>query len=674
MRKKINFININSFENVIVFSSILFLVNLIFPYHSSGFVYLINELLLFITIFLLYKSLLKLLQEKSYSPLSLILNSGILAAILFFILSLTNSGFTLNNDGTVYYNFFNSLLSTLIIFVFIGSIVFIFTSFQILFFLRSKKDLSTYFNVMLFFLAISFLSNLLLVFDPSLDYPRDTFFIVSILLITINSVRVAWIAFLNKKQKKYLLIISIVLTVIYSLTFSLLIESNVVKKIIYAFSPGFHTIFSLVMIYGAIYFLVIFFTTLFHLPTAEAFDRKALQVSSLMDITKLMTQVFDFKELADTITAMTTEICNSNSAWLVTKENNKIVLNSVYKIGFVDADKISYSLLEKNNINEILVINNSDNKIYGQNYNSIVIAPLKVYDKINGYLFTARVKENNFDDDEIKSVEAFANYASVALENAMLIKKSIEKERLEKELDVAREIQRKILPLKTPKYDNLEISALFIPAFEVGGDYYYFFELDNNNLGFVVADVSGKGISAAFIMAQVEGVFESLSKMISSPKDILIKVNEILIRNLGRKNFVTAIYGKLNFDSGKLTVARAGHTPILYLNKEKIFQLRPKGIGLGLDAKEIFQNSLEEMEINLEYNDILVYYSDGIPEAKNNTNEDFGYKRLEEIVFKNRNNDTDTITNEIMKELSLFTKDKPQHDDITLLIFKWKKN
>lgn len=676
--KKNNFINTNNFENVIAISAILFLFNLIFPYHNSGILFVINEILLFAVIFLLYKSLTYLLEIKSSTPLTLILNSGILTAVLFLILSIANSAYNLNNDGTITLNFFNSLLSVIIIFIFIGSIVFIFTTFKILSFIRQKKDSTTYFDTLLFFIGLSFLSNLFLAFDPKLDFPRDSFFIVSIILIVINSVRVAWIAFLNKKQKKYLLIISVVLAIIYSMTFTLLMESNAVKKIIYTYSPGIHTIFSLVMIYGAIYFVVIFFTTLFHLPTAEVFDKKALQVSSLMDITKLMTQVFDFKELADTITLMTTEICNSDSAWLVTKENQKLVLNSVYKIGFVDADKISNSLLTNNNIEEIYILNKTNNNIeilsYEQNYNSIAIAPLKVYDKIYGYLFTARKKENYFDDDDKKSVETFANYAAVALENAMLIKKSIEKERLEKELDVARDIQRKILPFKTPSIKNLEITALFVPAFEVGGDYYDFFELDENKLGFVIADVSGKGISAAFIMAEVEGIFESLSKMILSPKELLIKVNEILFRNLERKSFVTAIYGIIDTKTGKVIFSRAGHTPILHLSKNNITQLKPKGIGLGLDATEKFKNTLDEMEFYLDNDDILVCYSDGITEAKNANYEDFGYKRLEEVLKNNSNGNTDTIANEIMKEISLFTKDKSQHDDITLTIFKWKNN
>jgi serine phosphatase RsbU (regulator of sigma subunit) len=294
-----------------------------------------------------------------------------------------------------------------------------------------------------------------------------------------------------------------------------------------------------------------------------------------------------------------------------------------------------------------------------------------VHGKVIGHLFAARQKENTYDIDERKAVQAFADYAAVALENAKLIAESIEKERMEKELDVARDIQRKILPLSLPVSDSLAISALFVPAFEVGGDYYDFFELDNDRLGFVVADVAGKGISAAFIMSEVKGIFKSLANMISNPRELLVKANEVLKGSLDKRNFVTAVFGVINKQTGKLNIARAGHTPLLHCSGEIMTRLQPAGIGLGLDYTSNFSNSLKEMEIQLKNNDIIICYSDGIPEAKNSSEEDFGYERLESLILKNCDSNLDTISKIIMKELSVFTQDHSQHDDITLVLFKW---
>ncbi len=665
-------------ENAIIVFILLFLFNLIFPQHDSTLLFIGNEILVFVTVYFSFNYAYGFLNSKVDSPLSLVLNAGILAALIFFIISIVKALLGSQTGGNGF-GFFNSLFSVLLNFVFIGATVYIFSTFRELSFLRQKKDSSTYFNTMLAFFGLSFISNLLLKFDPAFDYPKDSFMVVTIVLIFLNSLRVSWIAFLTKKQKYYLLIISVVLSILFGMDYAIVMESSIMREILFAFSPGLHTVISLVMIYGIINFGVIFFTTLFHLPTAEAFDRKADEVSSMMDLTKLVTQVFDFKELAETITTITTRVCNADSAWLVTKKDNNIELGSVHNIGFVDADRITNQLFgsgEKDydtiEIVQYDIINHTV-KNHEQNFKSIAIAPLKVHDNINGYLFAARQRDNNFDLDEKKAVQAFADYAAVALENAKLIGESIEKERLEKEFDVARDIQRKILPSTIPTSDQLQISALFVPAFEVGGDYYDFFELEDDRLGFVVADVSGKGISAAFIMAEVKGIFESLSKIISNPRELLINVNNILKGSLDKKNFVTAVYGVINKKTGIMNFARAGHTPVHICSSEKIERHQPAGIGLGLDYTAGFAASIKEMEIQLKNNDIVICYSDGIPEAKNKLEEDFGYDRLDSILTKNYSENLDRISNNIMQELTVFSQSHSQHDDITLVIFKWNQ-
>ena len=121
-------------------------------------------------------------------------------------------------------------------------------------------------------------------------------------------------------------------------------------------------------------------------------------------------------------------------------------------------------------------------------------ALIRAHNEIKGFILAAKKNDLMFDDEDREAMDTFSDYASVAIENSMLLEESLEKERLEKELDVAREIQRKILPAKNPEFANLKISSVFIPAFEVGGDYYDFFEISENKLGFIIADVSGKGI------------------------------------------------------------------------------------------------------------------------------------------------------------------------------------
>ncbi len=680
---KLNFIQWNrsrKLENAIFISIILFIFKVIIPQVDSISIALINDLLVFSTIYLWIIYLGDLTRSKINTPLSIVLNAGILTAVIFFIISvssylLEDVSLDLNRNNLVY-----TIFSVIISFIFIGVLTYIFTAIRELFFLRQKKDPKLYFNTMLIFIFGASLTSTFAQIETEIDFIPNALYVVSIVLISVNSLRVAWIAFLTKKQKIYLLIISTVLSFLFGINFALTLQESF--WIINVFSPGLNTFLNLIMIYGTIYFAIIFFTTLFHLPTAEAFDRKAEEVSSLIDLSKLITQVFDFKELVDTVTSITNKVCNSQCAWLVIKQDDEYELSSVKNIGYVYADKITDLILKENSedIQSLKIINlNSiytklEKDIQKQHFNSIAIAPLKVHNEIIGYLFAARKLSYSFDEDEKQSITAFADFASVALENAKLIEESLEKERLEKELDVAREIQYKILPTSTPEIYNTNISALFVPAFEVGGDYYDFFELEENVLGFVIADVSGKGISSAFIMAEVKGIFESLSKIIKSPKELLIKVNEILINSIDKKNFVTAIYGIINSKTGKLKFARAGHPPLLFFNDGNIKRLIPGGIGLGLDTGKKFSDSIKEMEIQLNNNDIITLFTDGINESQNENLEEFGFGRLEKILKENSEKNVDEISNEIMQAVTVFSRNKPQHDDITLVILKRKFN
>jgi phosphoserine phosphatase RsbU/P len=666
-------------ENSIFLLIVLFVFKIIFPAIDTIPILFINEILVLLTIFFIIAYTEDFIRDKIESPIAVVLNLGILNAVLFFIISLSSALFedtTALSNGT---DFIVTILITLFAFIFIGTLTYIFSGFRSLFYLRQKKESKASFNLMMLAILLAAFSNALVKVEASLEYIYNTFYVISIVLISFNSLRVAWIAFLVKKQKLYLLLISIVLSALFAFNFALIVGDVFVVRVIGGFSPALLTFLNLIMLYGLIYFGVIFFTTLFHLPTAAAFDRKAEEVTSLIDLSKLITQVFDFKELADTITKMTTNVSNSDSSWLVTINDDNFELTSIHNIGYLDADEIINSL-DWNGfsngsgvsiIKKSYIIKGQGTDLKKLKYDSIAIAPLRVHNKLSGYLLAGRKDHFEFDDDDKKSIGAFADYAAVALENAKLFKESIEKERLEKELDVAREIQYKILPNKTPLFDSLKISSLFIPAFEVGGDYYDFFELGDNKLGFVIADVSGKGISAAFIMAEVKGIFATLSRLVHSPKELLVQANDILKNSLDSKTFVTAIYGVFDTLNGKLLFSRVGHTPLHLLRNNKVERLVPGGIGLGLDYTDKFCNSIKEMEIDFFNDDILVFYTDGVTESQNEHNEDFGYDKFDEILAANSNKNIDELSNEIMKEITVFSKNKAQHDDITMVIFKW---
>jgi sigma-B regulation protein RsbU (phosphoserine phosphatase) len=665
---------------VVVFFLILF--KFLFPTQENLFSISVTEILVFLSLFLSVIYTNTFTKRKREQPVSLLINSGILAAVLFFLIALSSTMFDALPKLSSSITFIYTSISLLISFTFLAFVTYIFAALRELYFLRQKKETHKSYDAMSTFFILSFFTAAITGTDGDLTFIGLTFFTVSIILIVFNSFRVSWIAFLTKKQKISLLFISILLATLFSLNFALSYDRSFINQLLMNFSPGLHRIIQIIMVYGAVYSSIIFFTALFHLPTAEAFDKKVAEASSLKSLSKLITTVFDFNELADTITSLTNEVSNSDSSWLVTKSKNEWKLSSVSNIGFIEANEITKVLNEEGILKqeEYVTYNMKKVKVKIKNdirkfeFQALAVSPLKVHNDNKGFLFAVRRNTLPFEEDEKKSIQAFADYAAVALENAKLIEESIEKERLKSELNVARDIQYKIIPSKTPSCEELDIAAHFIPAFEVGGDYYDFFKLSDNKLGVVIADVSGKGIGAAFIMAEIKGVFESLTRLIESPKELLIKVNQILSRTLDKKTFVTAVYGVIDKKEGTFTFARAGHMPVYLCREGRPEQIIPSGIGLGLSFTSTFDETLEEVKINMKENDLIALYTDGVTEAKNLKFEEFDFVRLEEALSGCNQNSSEHLKGKIINKISTFVQGNSQYDDITLVVFKWTSN
>ncbi len=669
------------FQSFIGFTILLLIYKILIYSSSSWILFIINSILVALTITSLILYLIDFSHSRKINPLALVINVGILNAVLFFMFTYSDailSGLLNINTGRINPNIFDGLVSFFYSFIVLVSVSVMFIVFRELYFLKQKKNVSIYFNTMLvFFILASF--GALLIDVPALHYIRDTFFIISVLLIIINSLKISWIAFIVKKEKISLLALSIVISVLFVANLINGSENNTSNKVLIQFSPILNQFLKIIMTYGVVYFSILFFTTLFHIPTAEAFDRKAQEVSFLQYFSKLITQSMDFNDLADSLTEISAKVCNADASWLVWKDGEEYKAMANKNIGYYDSNLLTKYIFENKlpkNSEQTFFLNLNrfkDRPQLSDNYAHVAAAPLKAHNELKGYLVAVKKNDYIFDDEDKDAMTTFSDYASLAIENSRLLEESIEKERLEKELDVAREIQRKILPSQNPQLEKLQISSVFIPAFEVGGDYYDFFELDSEKFGFVIADVSGKGISAAFIMAEIKGIFESLSKTIESPRNILIKANEILKRTLDRKTFVSAAYGLIDLKNDTLSIARAGHCPILLIRNNTAQQLRPSGIGLGLDYSDNFTESLDEKNIKLEDDDILVLYTDGITEAKNSELEDFGSEKFENVLLENADQEADVISNKVMSKVALFSQNNSQHDDITLVILKWKQ-
>jgi phosphoserine phosphatase RsbU/P len=685
-KKQMNLENLNTTKTIklqfLVFSGGIFFLYKLFMYSPDSIIaVIINALLVGLTAIALVLFIAEVIHSKPLNPMYLVIHLGILNVVIFMLITFSDSifhGLSASPTNLVSSGVFYDIISFLYSIIILGSLAYIFLVFKELYFLKQKKNISTYFNTMVVFFVLASYSSLLKDL-PDLSYIIDTFYIISVCLVVMNSIKISWIAFIVKKEKIALLIISIIIAILFVINLADGTGSGNSAQALLQFSPVLSGFLKLMMTYGAIYFSVLFFTTLFHIPTAEAFDRKAQEVTSLQYFSKLITQVLDFGDLAETVTEIAAKVCNADAAWIAWKEDKDYRILANKNIGYVDAESITsyaienfYGKVPKDTI--ILNLEKYEKKSQlGEHYHNAAVAPLKAHNELKGYLLAAKKGSFIFDDEDKNAMDTFSDYASVSIENSRLLEESIEKERLEKELDVAREIQRKILPEKNPSNEKINISSVFIPAFEVGGDYYDFFEISEDKFGFVIADVSGKGISAAFVMAEIKGIFESLTKLMEGPKEILVKANQILKNTLDRKNFVSAAYGLIDLENGTLQIARAGHCPIILLRGDSVKNLRPSGLGLGLNFGPHFENTLEEIKVDLKENDTIILYTDGITEAKNRELEDFGYENFENILLANINSDVDKIAEKVISEITTFSQDNSQHDDITLVVLRWKQ-
>ena len=253
-----------------------------------------------------------------------------------------------------------------------------------------------------------------------------------------------------------------------------------------------------------------------------------------------------------------------------------------------------------------------------------------------------------------------------------LLRQSAEKERLEEELRIARRIQMSLLPKEEVNLPGLTVAALCLPAAEVGGDYYDFLPLSNHRLALLIADVSGKGTSAALYMAELKGLVLALSKMYDSPRKLLIEANQILGKHLDSKSFITMAYAVVDMAERKMTYARAGHNPIMQLcaNGGGTRLLAPDGLGLALDRTGRFDELLAEDSVTLHSGDVFLFFTDGLSEAMNPQLDLFGESRLREILESNRDLSAEDMREKIIEEVSLFAEGERQHDDMTMVLVK----
>jgi sigma-B regulation protein RsbU (phosphoserine phosphatase) len=297
---------------------------------------------------------------------------------------------------------------------------------------------------------------------------------------------------------------------------------------------------------------------------------------------------------------------------------------------------------------------------------------------------TERVRQGDFthkiavtNQDQLGELAGSFNLMTASIED--LLRQAAEKKRLEEELRIAHDIQMSLLPQGPLLMPGLSVTAVCVPAREVGGDYYDFLPLDDHRVGVLIADVSGKGTSAALYMAELKGLVLSLSEIHGSPRDLLIAANRLIAPHLDARSFITMTYAVVDLHARRMSYARAGHTPLIYVpgagrgagpNAMQI--LAPDGmvVGLKLDSGEMFERLLHEETIRLHPGDLCMFFTDGVSEAMNAADDLFGEERLGALVQEHAHLPSDELRERLLREIAAFVGDAPQHDDMTMILLK----
>ncbi len=541
-------------------------------------------------------------------------------------------------------------------------------------------------RLMLFFMLVASVSAFLKRPGSDIGVLQGVAMVPAVGLMVVNSFRLSWIVYLPFRQKMTGIGLAVLLLVLLGGSYGM----NDVSLLPGAYSYLSHysyplTLFSLLaFVFGILYCTTAFLSLLFHLPTTGDFQQKAGEVAAMHSLTTLVNQALDPERLVASIVASPVEAGAATGAWLSARDLESGSLRprilATHHIAPEDlAEKVDVAALfdEVSARRKALLIDQAaaDHRFRirpSDGFGSVLGVPLITQQKVLAVLFVTKAVSHGFEKDDVEAVSVFAAQAALALDHARLFREQVEKERLSREIDIAQEVQRKLMPQRLPTARGVVFGASNVPAQEVGGDYYDFVRLDENRLAFIVADVSGKGTSAAFYMATMQGIFQSASRIVTQPVRFLTHANDVLSGCLERHVFISVIYGVIDTADETVTIARAGHCPaaMIRIGGDGRF-LRTRGLGLGLDRSGGFGASITEERIRLQPGDVFALYTDGVVESRNPAGEEYGYERLMNTLAANRHEEATVLHDTMIQNLRAFTGRDGYDDDMTMLVIKW---
>ncbi len=304
-----------------------------------------------------------------------------------------------------------------------------------------------------------------------------------------------------------------------------------------------------------------------------------------------------------------------------------------------------------------------------QGIRSVLAVPLSVDERhVFGLIYAdSPTYSSTFSEEHLDILTTLASVASIRVENASLMDERINRERMERELELATEIQQRFQPAGPPKVDGYEFQGISFSCYEIGGDYYDFIPRHDGKMLVALGDVSGKGTSASLLMSSLHAAMHAQVAAKTALEEMIVSINVYLAENTPANRFITLFAAELDVTNGGLKFINAGHNPPLIGRADGTIEQLPSG-GLPLGIMPFAQYEVDTAQLNS--GDVLVIYSDGVSEANNINEDEFGMERLEKVISENVKASASGIRDKVESALSTFTGTAAPNDDITLVIVK----
>lgn len=403
-------------------------------------------------------------------------------------------------------------------------------------------------------------------------------------------------------------------------------------------------------------------------------DKKIQELNTLFEIGKELIAVLDSEKVVNLLSfaVMGELMVNRCLIFLKTGDRMKLRLakgfRSTKEVSGLENEELLHALARIDKHCRIEDCPLDEAKAPLQDAGIQVLAPMRIQDETKGLIALGpKITQAPYADDELEFLQTLGNLAMISIENARLFEETLEKKRLEEELNIARDIQRRLLPKELPKLDGFELAAVNVSSQQVGGDYYDCISIDGHRYGIAIADVSGKGVPAALLMANLQASLRAFVRADVPLTTMVSRISDIIHENTGIDKYITFFYGALDTQAMTFTYCNAGHNPPYLFHRDGSFQkLEEGGVILGIMPGSQYRAE----SVELKPGDVVVMYTDGVTEAMNPKDEEFDEFRLEAVVREHLDQPASQIIEHVAQAVREFAGSHPQSDDITMFVVR----